>query len=363
MAKQIAVPCLFMRGGTSRGPYFNRHHLPSDLDKLSKVLVAAVGAGHKLNINGIGGGVAVTTKVAMLSPSTHADADVDYFFAQVNVEDENVDFSPTCGNILSGVGPAAIEMGLIAPTPDETRVRIHAVNTGALIDAIVQTPFDPVPRVEYEGDTMINGVPGTAAPVHLNFKGIVGSKTGALFPTGQAKERIDGINVTLIDVAVPMLMVSAEELGKTGHESMEALNEDENFMSKLEGLRLQAGLRMGLGDVTDKVIPKVGLLSKPEGEACANVRYFMPWHCHPSLAVTGSMAFAACILAPGTVSDDIEQLEKGANSLLFEHPMGNMRVAVDYDVGEQGLELHSAGTVRTARLLMRGEIMIPSSAF
>jgi len=363
MAEQIAIPCLFMRAGTSRGPFFNRNHLPQDLDQLSKVLVAAVGAGHRLNINGIGGGVAVTTKVAMVSPSSEGWADVDYFFAQVNVEDEHVDFSPTCGNMLSGIGPAAIEMGLIPASEGTTSVKIRSVNTGARIEAIVETPHDPKPRVEYEGSAQIDGVPGTASAIQLNFMDVVGSKTQGLLPTGKALEQIDGIDATLIDVAVPMMMLRAADLGKTGYETAEELTADTAFMSKLEGLRLQAGERMGLGDVSKRVVPKVGLLSESRHGGSVNIRYFMPWQCHPSLAVTGSMAFAGCALQPGTVADGLTTVEDNADSLVFEHPMGNMTVTVDYTLNEGVLDLRASGSIRTARLLMRGEILVPSTSF
>jgi len=363
MAEQIAIPCLFMRAGTSRGPFFNRNHLPQDLDQLAKVLIAAVGAGHKLNINGIGGGVAVTTKVAMVSPSTEEWADVDYFFAQVNVEDEHVDFSPTCGNMLSGIGPAAVEMGLICPTEGQTTIKIRSVNTGARIEAIVETPINPKPRVEYEGTAQIDGVLGTASPIQLNFMDVVGSKTNGLLPTGKTIEQIDGIDTTLIDVAVPMMMLRASDMGKTGYETAEALTEDKAFMDKLETLRLQAGKRMGLGDVSKRVVPKVGLLSKARNSGSVNIRYFMPWQCHPSLAVTGSMAFAGCVLQTGTVADDLTSIEEGANSLVFEHPMGNMTVTVDYSIENGQLDLRASGSVRTARLLMRGELLVPSTTF
>ncbi|MEL7117120.1 MAG: PrpF domain-containing protein, partial [Pseudomonadota bacterium] len=185
---QTAIPYLFMRGGTSRGPYMNRSDLPEDLDTLAEVLISMVGAGHPINIDGIGGGTAVTTKVAMLSPSDSEWADVDYFFAQVSVEERLVDFKPTCGNILVGVGPAAIEMGLIPATGDATEVKIHAVNTGARVRAEVQTRDG---AVLYDGDAAIDGVPGTAAPIGLNFMDVVGGATGSMFPTGQRIDEID----------------------------------------------------------------------------------------------------------------------------------------------------------------------------
>ncbi|MEM7654085.1 MAG: PrpF domain-containing protein, partial [Pseudomonadota bacterium] len=207
---QTAIPFLFMRGGTSRGPYMDRRALPEDREALSKVLVSLIGSGHPLNIDGIGGGAAVTTKVAMLSPSEDEWADVDYFFAQVSVEDQLVDFKPTCGNILVGVGPAALEMGLVAIQDGETEVRIRAVNTGAKVKATIRTPGG---AVEYEGDAAIDGVPGTAAPIDLQFMETVGGITGALFPPGARTDEIDGIRVSCMDVAMPMVIARAEDFG------------------------------------------------------------------------------------------------------------------------------------------------------
>jgi len=207
---QHPIPYIFMRGGTSRGPYFNRADLPEDLDHLAKVLLAVIGSGHKLNIDGIGGGAAVTTKVAMLSRSNDDWADIDYFFAQVSVEERLVDFKPTCGNILSGVGPAALEMGLIAPTGDVTDIKIHAVNTGARVVAQVQTPGG---KLEYAGSAEIAGVPGSAAPIALNFMGVVGSSTGALLPTGNVRDTFGGIEVTCMDVAMPLVIAKAADFG------------------------------------------------------------------------------------------------------------------------------------------------------
>ena len=216
-----------MRGGTSKGPYFRREDLPEDLDTLSEVLIAAVGSGHALNIDGIGGGAAVTTKVAMLSESMDDWADVDYFFAQVSVEDRLVDYKPTCGNILSGVGPAAIEMGLVTPTEDVTEIRIRAVNTGARVVATVQTPGG---KLFYEGDSEIAGVPGTSAPIQLNFMGVVGSSTGAFLPTGNLRDTFDGIEVTCMDVAMPVAIARAEDFGLTGYESAEELDANTDFL-------------------------------------------------------------------------------------------------------------------------------------
>ncbi|MFM1814529.1 MAG: hypothetical protein RLZ98_1224 [Pseudomonadota bacterium] len=355
---QNSVPCLFMRGGTSRGPFLNRAHLPDDLDALAEMLISAVGAGHPINIDGIGGGTEVTTKVVMVSPSKDEWADIDYFFAQVAVGERQVDYSPTCGNMLSGVAPAAIELGLFPAQEGETRVKILSVNTGARIEAIVQTPGGVV---EYEGNARIDGVPGTAAPIVLNFMDVIGSSCGALFPTGKTIENIDGIDVTCIDVAMPMALARADAFGLTGYETREELDANRAFYARMEPIRREAGRRMGLGDVSDKVVPKFGILSAPRSGGAINARYFMPKTCHPSLAVTGSICIGSCILSPGTVAEGISVIPDGSPvTLEIEHPMGQIEVAMDYSA-TNGFELKSAGILRTARKLMEGQLFVPSS--
>ena len=354
---QIAIPFHFLRGGTSRGPYFLRSDLPEDEAALSRVLIAAVGAGNPRNIDGLGGGNAVTTKVAMLGRSEEERVDVDYFFAQVAVEKEQVDYSPTCGNILVGVGPAAIEKGLVAAQDGETRVKIRAVNTGALVEAVVQTPGSVV---EYAGDTAIDGVPGTAAPVALNFLDVVGSRTGTMFPTGRPMDRIDGIDVSCMDVAMPMMIARAEDFGITGEESQDALDAMPDLFARMEAVRKRAGEMMGFGDVSDSVVPKIGLLSKARNGGHLSARYFMPWTTHPTLAVTGSQCLAACALAPGTVAEGIAApIDPAPAVVRIEHPMGHLDVTVDYRKTNDAFEFLSAGVIRTARLIARGEVLVP----
>lgn len=358
---QTAIPFLFLRGGTSRGPYFNRADLPADRDALARVLVAALGSGQRLNIDGIGGGDAVTTKVAMLSRSQTPECDVDYFFAQVSVLDGLVDFKPTCGNILSGVGPAALEMGLVAAQGDTTRVRIRAVNTEARVEAIVQTPGG---RVEYEGAAAIDGVPGTAAPVILNFMDVVGGVTGALLATGNLIDTFDGVQVTCMDVAMPIVIARAADLGLTGYETAQELDDNKPLMARIESIRLQAGAAMGLGDVSKSVTPKFAVLSPPRAGGAVTARYFMPWACHPSMAVTGAQCLASCVLTPGSIADGIAHPPSGSPAIVrIEHPMGEIEVTVDAENGPDGFILHSAGLVRTARLLARGEVMVPGSVW
>ena len=339
----------------------NRADLPADRDRLAEVLVAAVGSGHPLNIDGIGGGNAVTTKVAMLSCAEDDWADIDYFFAQVSVEDRLVDFKPTCGNILTGVGPAALEMGLIDPTGSQTDVRIRAVNTGARILARIQTPDG---AVTYDGDAAIDGVPGTAAPVELNFMDVAGSSTGAFLPTGNLTDDVGGITVTCMDVAMPMVIARAADFGLTGHESREELDANHDFFAVMEAVRLEAGQLMGLGDCSQSVTPKFGLLAPADAPGHIVTRYFMPWSTHPTMAVTGSQCLASCALTPGTVAGGMmERPNEVPCSVILHHPMGEMQVVIDYELDDAGFRHRSAGLVRTARKLAEGRLFVPSAVW
>ncbi len=356
---QSAIPFLFMRGGTSRGPYFNRADLPDDLDELAARLIQVVGSGHPLNIDGIGGGNAVTTKVAMLSASDDDWADIDYFFAQVSVEDRLVDFKPTCGNILSGVGPAALEMGLIAPQGAQSQVKIRAVNTGARVIATVETPSGVV---EYAGTAAIDGVPGTAAPVALQFMDTIGGATGAFLPTGNLQDEINGVAVTCMDVAMPLVIARAQSFGLTGYETIEELNENAVFFTQMEAIRLKAGELMGMGDVTKSVTPKFGLLAPARAGGTVAARYFMPWSAHPTMAVTGAQCLAACVLTPGSVAEGLAPPPSAQPArVVLEHASGSIAVLVDYEITADGIDLRAAGLVRTARLLARGEVMVPQT--
>ncbi|MAQ38160.1 isomerase [Thioclava sp. DLFJ5-1] len=358
--EQTAIPYVFMRGGTSRGPYFNRADLPADRETLAEVLIAVLGSGHANNIDGLGGGVAVTTKVAMLSPSDDDWAEVDYFFAQVSVEDRLVDFKPTCGNILSGVGPAAIELGLVRPTGDETEVKIRAVNTGAKVLARVQTPGG---AMRYDGDAEIAGVPGTAAPIALNFMGVVGSSTGAFLPTGHLRDEFDGIEVTCMDVAMPMVIARAQDFGLTGYESAAELDANAEFFARMEAVRLKAGAAMGMGDVSKSVTPKFGLLAPAKTGGTVATRYFMPWNTHPSMAVTGAQCLASCALTPGTVADGLlERPTTSPASVVLEHASGTIEVLVDFEMNNH-FTLNSAGLLRTARKLADGRVYVPASVW
>ena len=355
---QVATPFIFMRGGTSRGPYFNKKDVPENREKLAEFLVKAVGSGHPINIDGIGGGVAVATKIAILSKSEDEWADIDYFFAQVSVETKLVDFKPTCGNMLSGVGPAAIEMGLITAIGDSAEVKIRAVNTGARIVARVQIQ-DGMPR--YDGSAQIDGVPGSAAPVELNFMNVAGSSTGAFLPSGNLIDSFEGVEVTCMDVAMPMVIARAADFGLTGAETREELDANRDFFAKMETVRLAAGAAMGMGDCSRSVTPKFGLLYPVEGAGHIGARYFMPWETHPTMAVTGSQALASCALTPGTIADKMMTIPKERPAkITLHHLMGEMDVLVDYDMADGQFVHKSAGLVRTARKLAQGDLFVPA---
>ncbi len=354
---QSGIPFIFLRGGTSRGAYFNRADLPEGPDLLADVLIALIGSGHPQNIDGIGGGAAVTTKVAMLSKSKEDWADVDYFFAQVSVDNRLVDFGPTCGNILAGVGPAAIEMGLVVPSRGTTRIKIRAVNTNARVVATVQTPGGVV---RYDGEADIDGVPETAAPILLEFMGVTGLSTGVFLPTGNLTDTINGITVTCMDVAMPMVIARADAFGLTGYETSGELDENRDFFARMEAIRIKAGALMGMGDVSKSVMPKFGLLAPAKGGGTIATRYFMPWKCHPTMAVTGSQCLAACTLTPGTVADGLAVIPENIPvNVTLEHPAGKIEVLVEYDASN-GFTLISAGLLRTARKLAQGTVFIPA---
>ena len=260
MSDLVGIPVIFMRGGTSRGPYFKASDLPQDVAARDRVLLAAMGSPDPRQIDGLGGADTLTSKVAIVSKSTRPGVDVDYLFAQVDIGKPIVDTNPSCGNMLAGVAPFALETGMIPAQDGETRVMIYNVNTEARIEAVVKTPGK---SVQYTGDARIDGVPGTAAPIILNFMDVVGSISGKMLPTGNVRDVINGIEVTCIDVAMPMIMMRAQDFGLTGTEGRAEINPNKELFARIEPIRRKAGEMMGFGDVTDKVIPKVGLLSPP----------------------------------------------------------------------------------------------------
>lgn len=360
MAKQHGIPVIIMRGGTSKGPYFRTDDLPADTAARDRVLLAAMGSPDARQIDGIGGADTLTSKVAMVRPSAREGVDVDYLFAQVSVTEAVVDTGPSCGNILAGVGPFAIERGMVAATGRETRVVIYNENTASRIESVVSTDDG---AVDYDGDQVIAGVPGTAAAVRLNFMDIVGSKTSGLLPSGHLLEQIDGIDVTLIDVAVPMMILRAADLGKSGYETPAELDADRDFFARLEAMRLEAGRRMGLGDVAGKVIPKVAILAAPRDGGHVAARYFVPHKAHAAFAVTGALCVATVSVLEGSVSDGLAQRPEGEDrEILIEHPSGMIDVALRTSGRGHDLQVVSAGAIRTARKLVTGEVFVPAAA-
>ncbi|MCW5233127.1 4-oxalomesaconate tautomerase [Verminephrobacter eiseniae] len=356
------LPCVLMRGGTSRGPFFLADWLPQDPLQRDRTLIAALGSPHELQIDGLGGGHSLTSKVAIVSRSVHAGCDVDYLFAQVSVGEARVDTRPNCGNMLAGVGPFAIEQGLVhaGRQADVTQVRVYNLNTGARIDLQVQTRDG---RVRYEGDMRIDGVQGTAAPVLMSFRDAWGAVTGQLFPTGQRIDTIAGLQVTCIDAAQVMVLVPAAALGLRGDESAAELDADTALLARLQALRCQAGLRMGLGGIPDSVLPKPVLVAPGPAPGSIVSRYFTPWRCHRSHAVTGAIGVAAALLLPGTVATDARTpASAGTHRVQVLHPAGRTHVDVQLALVDGHCTLVQAALVRTARKIFEGTLFVAQSA-
>lgn len=350
------IPCVLMRGGTSKGPFFLGSDLPQDAAARNDMLLSIMGSGHPLQINGIGGGHPLTSKVAIVSPSTRPGADVDYQFIQVQVLDKAVDLTPNCGNMLAAVGPFAIEAGLVAATGDNTCIHIFNINTGKYIDAWVPTANG---GVRYEGDAGIGGVPGTAAPIVLTFVDAAGGVTGSLLPTGNAIDEIDGIPVTCLDCAIPMVLIHAEDLGLTGGESPADLDENRELIERLQRIRILAAARMKIDHAEEKVVPKPVILSRSTDGWTIRARYFMPWQCHLAIATTGAVGIATACATEGTIAWRIADPVSIPARVTVEHPSGRFEVALSYD--DKGDLM--AGVLRTARRLFEGRVFLqPRSA-
>jgi 2-methylaconitate cis-trans-isomerase PrpF/tripartite-type tricarboxylate transporter receptor subunit TctC len=356
---KLNLPCVLMRAGTSRGPFFLREWLPDGDEARDQALIGAIGASDPLQLDGVGGGSTLNSKVAIVSRSSHPDCQVDYLFAQVGVGHQSVDTRPNCGNMLSGVVPFAIEQGLIAAQPGHTMARVFNVNTGAKVDVTVCTPEG---RVTYDGDARIDGVAGTAAPILLTFLDAWGAVTGQLFPTGNRIDTIDGIEVTCIDAAMPLMMLRATDLGISGRERPAELDANAPLLARIESLRLVAGTRMGLGDVSHSVVPKPVLVSAGDGPLSITSRYFTPRRCHSSHAVTGAIGVATAFALPGTVASGAP-MAAGRHPLVVLHPGGQIDVEVEIEGDGQSAEIKRASLVRTARKIFQGEMTLPSYVF
>jgi 4-oxalomesaconate tautomerase len=342
---------MWMRGGTSKGGYFLAEDLPQDVATRDAFLLDVMGSPDKLQIDGMGGADPLTSKVAVVSRSTRANVDVDYLFLQVFVDKPIVTDAQNCGNILAGVGPFAIERGLVKATGDETVVTIYMVNTGQVAAARIMTPGG---KPTYVGDARIDGAPGAAAPIPIEFRGAAGSSCGALLPTGRAVDVIDGVEATLIDNGMPVVVMRASDLGVAGYETREQLEANAALKAKLESIRLKAGPLMNLGDVADKSVPKMSLVAQPKAGGAITTRTFIPHRCHASIGVLGAVSVATACLLEGSPAAALAVLPEGRRkSLAVEHPTGEMTVVVDLD--DSGA-VASAALLRTARKLFDGVV-------
>jgi 4-oxalomesaconate tautomerase len=359
-----AIPCTLMRGGTSKGLYFHVRDLPADRAIRDRVLLAAMGSPDPRQIDGVGGAHPLTSKIAVLGPSTRSDSDVDYLFLQVVVDKPEVSDSQNCGNILAGVGPWAIENGLVPVAGATTSVRINMVNTGSVAVAHVPTPNG---AVEYEGDARIDGVPGTAAAIPIDFLDVAGSSCGALFPTGSVVDRAEGLEVTCIDNGMPVVILAAADLGKSGAESPQELEADAPLKARVERIRLALGPRMNLGDVAKKTVPKMTLVAAPRSGGVLSTRTFIPHRVHEAIGVLGAVSVATAVVTPGSVASRVAARgapARDATELLdIEHPSGFFTVAMRVIADGGSVRVERSALIRTARKLMRGEVYVPAGSW
>jgi len=345
------IRVMWMRGGTSKGGYFIAEDLPTETVVRDAFLLRIMGSPDERQIDGMGGADPLTSKVAVVQKSERDGVDVDYLFLQVFVDQALVSDAQNCGNILAGVGPFAIERGLVAAGDGETKVTIYMENTGQIAVATVQTP-EGVPI--YLGDARIDGVPGTAAPIPLEFRDTAGSSCGALLPTGNAVDIINGVPCTLIDNGMPCIIMKASDVGATGYESRDELDAADDLKARIEAIRLAAGERMNLGDVTEKSVPKMMLVAPPRNGGAITVRSFIPHRAHASVGVLAAVTVATAALIDGTPVVEVADVPAGSSKTLsVEHPTGETTCVMEVDTTGN---VTSAAMLRTARKLMDGEI-------
>jgi 4-oxalomesaconate tautomerase len=357
---QKAIPCLFMRGGTSRGPFFKASDLPADRPTRDKVLLAVMGSPDRRQIDGLGGAHPLTSKVGIVSKGSKPGVDLDFLFAQLQPDKDTVDTTPNCGNMLAAVVPFALETGLVKPQGDTTTLRVLTLNTDMQCDITVQTPNG---QVEYEGTARIDGVPGTSAPITINFLDTAGSVAPGLLPTGNVCDRIDGIDVTCIDNGMPLVIFKAADVDRTGYESVEQLNGDTELKARIERLRIACGHAMKLGDVTTKNYPKMTLVAAPRTGGSICTRSFIPHVCHDAIGVLAAVTVATACVLDGSTTEGIAVLPGGnIKNISVEHPTGEFSVEIELDPNDRQ-NVTRAALLRTARLLMRGEVMVPGAVF
>ncbi|GGT85170.1 4-oxalomesaconate tautomerase [Actinomadura citrea] len=349
------VRCMLMRGGTSKGAYFLAADLPADPGERDALLLRIMGTPDPRQIDGIGGAHPLTSKVAVVTPSDRPGVDVEYLFLQLGVEAATVSDRQNCGNILAGIGPFAVERGLAAPGGERTGVRILMVNSGSVATARFATPGG---AVRYDGDTAISGVPGTAAPIVLDFEDTEGSATGALLPTGNVRDLVDGVEVTCVDNGMPVVVAAARDLGVTGYETPDELAADDGLRDRVQALRLRAGELMGLGDVSGAPVPKTTLVAPARDGGTICTRTFIPLRPHASIGVLGAVSVATALLMDGAVGHDMARLPEPGKPMSVEHPTGRLDVEVELD----GMSPRRSSIVRTARKLFDGTVFPRSSA-
>jgi len=360
---QRAIPVTVMRGGTSKGLFFRAEDLPQDILLRDSVLLAALGSPDERQIDGMGGAHPLTSKVAVLSPSSRDDADVDYLFLQVVPDKAEVRDNQNCGNILAGVGPWAIENGWVKANADKTPVRIHMVNTGALAIAHVCTTGGDV---HYNGNARIDGVPGTAAPIPIEFLEVAGSSCGSLFPTGNFTDKINGVTVSCIDNGMPVVVMLASDFGLTGKEAPAELEANITLKKSVECIRLLAGKLMNLGDVSDKTVPKMSLLSPPAAGGIVSTRTFIPHRVHEAIGVLGAVSVATACVVQGTVANRFASdhvTGEGSLEMDIEHPTGFFSVQMGVAISDDQINIKRSALLRTARKLMQGHIYIPGDVW
>lgn len=356
---QTPIPTLFMRGGTSRGPFFLEADLPADHATRDRVLLKVLGSPDRRQIDGVGGAHPLTSKAGIVRRSTTPGVDLDFLFVQLQPDSERVDTTANCGNMLAAVAPFALETGLAAPQGETTTLRVLTLNTGMRCDMTVQTPNG---QVDYEGEARIDGVPGSAAPVDINFLDTAGSVCASLLPTGQVRDHIEGVDVTCIDNGMPLVLVRAEALDRTGYESVAELNADAELKARLETLRIACGHAMGLGDVSDKNYPKMTLIAAPRAGGSIATRSFIPHVCHDAIGVLAAVTVATACMLQGAVTDGVAVAPTGGGRISVEHPSGEFSVDLETDLANPQ-NITRAALLRTARLIMRGEVMVPHSVW
>ena len=354
---QRSIPCLFMRGGTSRGPFFVESDLPTGVAQRDAVLLAVMGSPDVRQIDGMGGADPLTSKVGIVRRGQTAGVDLEFLFAQVSVKEALVDTTPNCGNMLAAVVPFGLETGLVTATGDVTTLRVLTRNTGTLSDIEVRTPRG---RIEYSGEARIDGVPGTAAPINISFLETAGSVCGSLLPTGRLVDRFDGVDATCIDNGMPVVLMAAEALEVTGYETRDELNANAALKQRIESIRLQAGTAMNLGDVTKKVVPKMCLVARPRAGGQICTRTFIPRDCHSAVGVLGAVTVATAAVLQGSVANRYAQVPPSlTKTVSVEHPSGEFSVILTMNPAKP-TEVLRAALLRTARLIMRGEVFVAS---